>query len=81
MQYLAARRKVLTLGGDALVVVDVVLPTVLGLVLVREAGVEAWSVSWAVPRPSPTAPGGTESSAGAAGSFAGPRWAAYRLFL
>ena len=47
MQYLAARRKVLTLGGDALVVVDVVLPAVLGLVLVREAGVEAWSVSWA----------------------------------
>ena len=62
-------------------VVDVVLPAVLGLVLVREAGVEAWAVSWAAPWAPLAAPGAMRSSTGAAGSFAGPRWAAYRLFL
>jgi hypothetical protein len=39
--HLAAGSKILALGDDALVVVDIVLPAMLGLVLVGEAGIEA----------------------------------------
>lgn len=39
---LAARGKVLALGVDALVVIDVVLPAVLSLVLVGEPGIDTW---------------------------------------
>jgi len=42
MSNLAARGKVLALGKNALVIINVILPAVLGLVGVGETGVDTW---------------------------------------
>lgn len=63
-------------------VVDVVLPAVLGLVLVRKASVEAWTANQLygpLSRQWQAASMDKESSAEAAGSLAGARREAYRL--
>ena len=42
LSYLTARSELFALSCDTLVVIDVILPAVLRLVLVRESGIEAY---------------------------------------